>query len=185
MARTLAGVLTGLMVLAAVGVANAGIPDPDLSFATVGPDPGMTTCPSGDGEAYQYLTVTAKRSDTSAIQGIPSTSFFFSTSGGSCSFDAVQTETDVNGEIQFEVVGDETIIGDLLVYCQIYTVALNDADTISCISYDITDDDLVGLQDYTLFSGDYGNVAPRSDFNWSGGVVGLQDYTLFSAHYGH
>ena len=58
MLRILAGVLVGLMVL--VGTASAGIPDPDLSFVTLGPDLGMTSCPAGDGPAYEYITVTAR-----------------------------------------------------------------------------------------------------------------------------
>jgi len=184
MARALVGVLAGLLVLAAATMASAGIPDPDLSTVALGPDLGITTCPQGDGPAYQYVTVTAKRSDASPIQGVPFSSFFFYLSGGDLTFTAVDAETDVNGEIRFEVVGDETIMGDVTITAQIYTVALNDSDIVTCISFDLNDDNQVSLQDFTIFSGDYGTSAARSDFNWDG-TVSLQDFTLFSGHYGH
>ncbi len=81
MARTLAGVLAGLMVLALAGAASAGIPDPDLSTVVLTAG-GLATCPQRDGPVYQYITVTAKRSDASPIQGIPWSSFFFTVTGG-------------------------------------------------------------------------------------------------------
>lgn len=184
MARTLAGVLAGLLILAAAGAASAGIPDPDLSTVALGPNAGMTTCPQGDGPAYQYITVTAKRSDATPIQGIPYTSFFFTVTGGDVTITNVDAETNANGVIRFTVVGDDTIMGNITIEVQIYTVVLNDSDVLACRSFDLNNDHAVGLQDFTIFSGDYGTTTARSDFNWDG-TVGLQDFTLFSGHYGH
>ena len=188
MSRTLAAVLVGLAAFAVV--ASAGIPDPDLSTCELTNDSGagMATCPAGDGPAYQYIKVTAKRADGSPIEGIPYTSFFFTVTGGDVTISHVDEETDVNGEIRFEMTGDETIVlldpDFLQIEVQIYTVALNDVDYLECNSYDINEDDTVGLADFSAFSQDYGTTAKRSDFNWDG-TVGLADFSQFSQHYGH
>lgn len=187
MSRTFAGILAGLLILGAASVSMAGIPDPDQSDVTMGPDAGMATCPLGDGPAYQYVTVEAKRSDSTPIEGIPSTSFFFTVTGGDVTFSAVQTETDVDGKIEFEVTGDETIVEyttGISIEVQIYTVAVNQTDYLLCNSFDINEDGGVGVQDATLFVSDYNGTNARSDFNWDGGV-GVQDATLFVAHYNH
>lgn len=177
-----------LVVLAVAAAAVAGIPDPDNSQVTLSSPAGMATCPSGDGPAYQYITVTAKRADASPIQGIPSTSFFFTVTGGDVTISAVDSETDVNGDIRFQMVGNETIVllspSYLTVEVQIYTVALNDSDNLQCNSFDINDDSAVGLEDFAFFSSDFGTTAARSDFNWDG-TVGLEDFAFFSAHFGH
>lgn len=184
MSRAFAGILAGLLVLGAASVSMAGIPDPDASDCVLGPDAGMVTCPAGDAPAYSFVTVTAKRADLSPIQGIPAANFFFLVTGGEVTMTEVGSESDVNGQIQFTVVGDETIVTDITIEAQIYTVVLNQSDLLSCNSFDINDDDAVGVQDATLFVADYGTTATRSDFNWDGGV-GVQDATLFVAHYGH
>jgi len=184
MARAFVSVLAGLIVLGAAGVVSAGVPDPDESMVTVGTDGGLVTCPAGDGPAYEYVTVTAKRSDSTPIEGIPYDSIFFTVTGGDVAILHVDAETDENGEIRYTVVGNETIIGSITVEAQIYTVSLNDSDTIDCNSFDINDDGTVGVQDATLFVADYNSAAQRSDFNWDG-QVGVQDATLFVAHYNH
>jgi hypothetical protein len=186
MARTLAGVLAGLMVLAAAGAASAGIPDPDLSTVVLTAG-GLATCPAGDAATYQYITVTAKRSDATPIQGIPWSSFFFTVTGGDVTLTHVDTETDVNGQIRFTVQANAAIAypGPVTVEVQIYTVVLNDSDNLPCNTYDLVLDGTVGLQDFVIFSQDYGLVRPRTDFNWSGGTTGLQDFVLFGQHYGH
>ena len=190
MARTLAGVLAGLMVLALAGAASAGIPDPDLSTVVLTAG-GMATCPQGDGPVYQYITVTAKRSDATPIQGIPWSSFFFTVTGGDVTITHVGAETDVNGQIQFTVQGDEAIAypGPVAIEVQIYTVVLNDSDNLACNTFDVhplgAPNGAVGVQDFVQFGQDYNTVQPRSDFNWSGGVVGIQDFVLFGQHYNH
>lgn len=194
MSRTLAGVLAGLFLLTFAVGATAGIPDPDNSSCTLtnGTGAGMATCPALDGETYQYILVEAKRADASAIQGIPSTSFFFTVTGADVNINVDPLwnggvpETDANGQIQFEMDDDEAYVGNITIDVQIYTVVLNDSDQLYLNNYDVQNDGTgVGGQDFALFVADFGNVAPRSDFNHSGGVVGGQDFALFVSHFGH
>ncbi len=191
MARTLAGVLAGLMVLAFAGAASAGIPDPDLSTVVLTAG-GLATCPAGDGPVYQYITVTAKRSDASPIQGIPYSSFFFTVTGGDVTLTHVEAETDVNGQIRFSVVGDESVQypNTLTIEVQIYTVVLSDSDVLPCNSLDLfplgAPDGAVGGGDFIQFGGDYNDVAPRSNYNWSvDGLCGGADFIIFGNHYNH
>jgi len=190
MARTLAGVLAGLMVLAFASAASAGIPDPDLSTVVLSAG-GLATCPQGDGPVYQYITVTAKRSDASPIQGIPWSSFFFTVTGGDVNLTHVDAETDVNGQIRFTVDDNEAIAypGPVTVEVQIYTVVLNDSDNLAANTFDLfplgAPDGTVGVQDFVIFGQDYNQVAPRSDFDWSGGTTGLADFIKFGQHYNH
>jgi hypothetical protein len=191
MSRTFVSVLVLAMVAAAAGVATAGIPDPDASSVTLGPDAGMVTCPAGDAPAYEHITVEARRVDLTPIAGIPFDSFFFTVTGGDVTITctSVPPETDAAGQIQFEMVGDETIIAlppdpALEVACQIYTVILNSTDTIPVNSFDIDGNGQVGLSDFGIFSSIYLTTDPRGDFDWNGSV-GLSDFGLFSAHYLH
>jgi hypothetical protein len=186
MLRILAGVLVGLMVL--VATASAGIPDPDLSWVDVGPDLGMTSCPDGDGPVFEYITVTAHRTDDTPIEGIPSTSFFFTVTGGNVTITAVDAESNASGEIRFDMVADETIElldpNYLTIECQIYTIVLNDIDYVEVNSVDLNGDGCVGLADFSQFSAVYSTTDPRADYNWDGSV-GLADFSVFSQHYGH
>jgi hypothetical protein len=191
MSRTLAGVLVGLMVLALTGVATAGIPDPDASSVTLAPDTGMCTCPLGDGPPYQYITVEARRADLTPIAGIPYNSFFFTVTGGDVTITCVSVPPETNGAgiIDFEMVGDETIIAlppadPLEVEVQIYTVILTATGSIPVNSFDIDGNGTVGLSDFGIFSSIYLSSDPRGDFDWNG-TVGLSDFGLFSAHYLH
>jgi len=193
MARTLAGVLAGLMVLVAAGAASAGIPDPDLSTVVLTAG-GLTTCPAGHAAdaVYQYITVTAKRSDATPIQGIPWSSFFFTVTGGDVTLTHVDAETDVNGQIRFTVLGNESIQypNTVGIEVQIYTVVLNDSDNLPCVSVDLfplgaPDGQCVGA-DFVEFGKDYNKVAPRSNFNWSvDGLCGGADFVIFGHHYNH
>jgi hypothetical protein len=186
MLRTLAVVLVGLMVLA--GTAFAGIPDPDESWVDVGPDPNMVSCPAGDGPTYEYITVHAHRADTTPIQGIPSTSFFFTVTGGNVTITAVDAETDASGVIRFTMVADETIEqlapNELVVECMIYTIVLNDSDGVQVNTFDLNFNDCVDLADFSMFSAMYLTANPRGDYDWSG-LVDLPDFGRFSAHYLH
>ena len=193
MSRTLASVLAGLFLLAFAVGAMAGIPDPDASSVTLTTaTPGLATCPALDGEAYQYILVEAKRADLSAIQFIPSSSFFFTVTGADVNINVDPlwnggvAETDANGQIQFEMDDDEVYVGNITLDVQIYTVALNDSDQLYLNNYDEQNDGSgVGGQDFALFVADFGNPVPKSDFNHSGGNVGGQDFALFVAHFGH
>ena len=189
MSRTLAGVLAGCLVLVMVTVAGAGIPDADASYVTMSNGgKGLMTCPAGDGIAYRYITVTALRTDLSPIQGISSGSFFFTVSGsgsGYVSFDAVDAETDVSGNIRFEADSSGSIpYGSLTVEVQIYTVVLSDSDLLWCNTIDLTGDGVVDPMDFGMFATDFAVYNERSDFNWDG-VTDPMDFGLFASHFGH
>jgi hypothetical protein len=186
MSRVLASVLAGCLVLAVAGVAGAGIPDSDQSSiaASMG---GMATCPSGDGPAFQYVTVTAKRADSTPIQGIHSSNFFFTSTGGNVTVTAVDSQTDVNGEIRFEVVADQAIAypNTVTIGVSIYTIAVNSTVDVTCNTFDYDLDGDVDPVDFGTFAADFGTVAPRSDFDWSGGNVDPIDFGSFAGHFGH
>ena len=190
MSRTLAGVLAGCLILTMAAVAGAGIPDADESFVTMtAGGKGLTTCPLGDAGAYAYITVTARRTDQSPIQGIPSGNFFFTVTGsgsGNVSINAFDSQTDVNGDIRFEADSSGAIAyGSLTVQVQIYTVVLSDIDTLWCNTYDLDGSGQVTPIDLTNFAGKYNTVSEDCDYDWSGGVVNPVDLTKFAGHYGH
>jgi len=189
MSRTLAGVLAGCLVLVMATVAGAGIPDPDASYVTMDAGgKGLTTCPAGDGSAYGPITVTALRTDLTPIVGIPSGNFFFTVTGtgsGNVSIDAVDAETDVNGQIKFEASGTGTVpYGSLTIDVQIYTVVLTDSDLLWCNTYDYDNDGDVDPIDFGQFAGDFGGTSERSDFDWDGDVDPI-DFGKFAGHFGH
>jgi hypothetical protein len=169
--------------------AGAGIPDPDQSYVTMtAAGKGLATCPAGDAASYGYITVGALRNDGSPIQGIPSSNFFFTITGtgsGNVSISAFDAETDVSGEIRFEANGDGTVVyGSLTVTVQIYTVVVNDSDTLWCNTFDYDDNGTVNPVDFGTFAGDFGGTNERSDFDWNG-VVNPVDFGTFASHFGH
>jgi hypothetical protein len=186
MLRTLAVALVGLMVLA--GTAGAGIPDPDLSTINLGPDGCMTSCPAGEGPTYEYITVNARRADNTPIADIPSTSFFFTVTGGNVTITAVDAATDAAGDIRFSMVADETIEqlspNSLDIQCMIYTIVLTATASVQVNTFDLNLNDCVDLADFSMFSAMYLTANPRGDYNWSG-TVDLPDFGMFSAHYLH
>jgi hypothetical protein len=201
MSRILAGVLAGCLILAVAGVAGAGIPDPDLSTIVLDPvqtNAGLMTCWKGDAPPFEMIKVTAKRTDTTPIEGIPYTSFFFTVVGGSVTItcESVPAETDVNGEILFSIVANEAIahpLGDpavgtpLDIDVQIYTVALTNGVSLTCNTVDYNLDDAVDPIDFVKFAADFNKSTPeteRSDFDWSGGTIDPIDFVKFAAHFG-
>jgi len=185
--RTIANCLiAGLMLLAVA--ASAQIPDPDESYVSLGPDGGMTTCPGADAPPYQYVTVHAHEANGAAIPGIPSWNFFFTITGGNVFATAVGTATDEDGEIQFRLVANETVVlldpHFLVIECQINAVVLNDIDYLEVNSYDMNEDGCVALVDFAEFAAVYLTADPSGDFNWDG-FVDLPDFAYFAAHYLH
>jgi hypothetical protein len=169
--------------------------DPDYSFVTLThePETGMTTCPAGDGPAYRYVKVTVKDGSNNPMQGIQSDQITFSMSaaGGttyhgsfSATMTAVDAETDSQGEIRFELVGDTSISGDINIEASVAGVALNDIDVLSVRTVDLMLDGIVDLVDFSRFALDYNSTAAQSDFDWSG-YVDLIDFSRFSTHYLH
>ena len=178
-----------LLVLVMATVAGAGIPDADESYVDLANGgKGLTTCPAGDANPYQYITVTALRTDQSPIQGIASGNFFFTITGtgsGNVSIDAVDAETDINGAIRFEAQGTGTVLwNSLTIDVQIYTVVLSDSDLLWCNTYDYDDTGAVNLIDFVAFASDYGGTNERSDFDWNG-PINLSDFVSFAGHFGH
>jgi len=190
MSRTLAGVLAGCLVLAMATVAGAGIPDADASSVTLSAGgQGLTTCPAGDASDYSYVSVTALRADLTPIAGIPSSSFFFTITGDDdISIYAYDTETNVSGVCRFKGHGDGTVLwnaaGSATIECQIYTVVLNDSDTLWCNTFDYDDDGDVDPVDFGTFAGMFGGTSQRSDFDWDGDVDPV-DFGTFAGHFGH
>mgnify|MGYP003571963523 CR=1 FL=1 len=186
MSRTLVVAL----VLAMAVTAGAGIPSADDSYVTIdGGGMGLPTCPAGDAASFGYINVTALRADLTPIQGIPSSSFFFTVTGtgsDNVSINAFDAESNAGGVCRFEAQGDATVpYGSLTVTVQIYTVVVNDSDTLWCNTYDYDDDGDVDPIDFGTFAGDFaGGVAQRSDFDWDGDVDPI-DFGSFAGHFGH
>ena len=173
--------------------------DPTQSFVTL-TGLGLTTCPAGDGSNYNYVKVTMKNSQGDPIQGIPAGDFDFTVTAApgtgyfgtlSCTFTAVDAETDANGEIRFQVTGDTSIAalsgfgaGAITIEAEVQTIALNDSDDLPCCSYDENLDGKVDLGDFSKFAVDFGLNRPRSDYDWDGDVD-LSDFGLFAVHFGH
>ena len=189
MSRTLTGVLAGCLVLAMATVAGAGIPDAGTSYITMSAGgKGLTTCPAGDGSAYGYITVTALRADLSPIQGIPSSSVSLTVTGtgsGNVSTSAVDSETDLNGNIRFEAQGTATVpYGSLSISAQIYTVVLTTPSTLWCNTYDLNNDGSVDPLDLSPFASMFVTYDEAGDYNWDG-VIDPFDLTKFAAHWNH
>jgi len=169
--------------------------DPDYSFVTLTHEPegGMTTCPSGDGPAYEYVKVTVRDGSDAPVQGISAGQFSFSITPAagatyygtlSATFSAIDAETDANGEIRFDLVGDTSVTGDINVEVTVSGIALNDVDVLSTRTFDLFLDGIIDLIDFSRFAEDYSTTAARSDFDWSG-YVDLVDFSRFAVHYQH
>jgi C1A family cysteine protease len=169
--------------------------DPDYSFVTLTHESegGMTTCPSGEGPAYEYVKVTVRDGTGSPVEGIDAGQFAFSISpvaGAtfhetlSATFGPVDAQTDSNGEIRFDLTGDTSIQGDINIEVTVSGTALNDIDVLETRSFDLALDGIVDLIDFSRFAVDYQTTAARSDFDWSG-FVDLVDFSRFAQHYLH
>jgi hypothetical protein len=169
--------------------------DPDYSFVTLTDESGggLTTCPDGDGPAYQYVKVSVRDGANNPIQGIASTqiALAITPAGGttyhgtiSVSASPVETETDAQGEIRFELVGDTSISGDVNIEATVAGIPINDMDVLPVITFDLRMDGLVDLLDFSMFADDFTTTAARSDFNWDG-FVDLIDFSMFASHFLH
>jgi C1A family cysteine protease len=169
--------------------------DPDYSFVTLTDEPesGMTTCPAGDGPAYRYVKVTVRDGSNAPMQGIQSDqiTFAMTPAGGAAYYGtpsvaatAVDAETDAQGEIRFELVGETSISGDIEIEASVAGVALNDVDVLPARTFDLLMDGIVDLLDFSRFALDYNTTNPQSDFDWSG-YVDLVDFSRFATHYLH
>jgi hypothetical protein len=193
MSRAIALTLAGILLLAPSVCATYGIPDPDLSFVEVDNGGyGLARCPVGDGPPFEYVTVTARRSDGTPIEGIPASSFFWTiTSDCYVVMQAVDSETNANGEIRFRMKGSGPCCctGGLVVVgleVQIYTVVINDYDEVYSNSFDEDCDADVDPIDFVMFMMDLAPnpYDPCSDFDFDGDVTPI-DFVIFALHMGH
>lgn len=201
-ALAIAGLVFSGAATAMTNVVNQGnkaktpIVDPNRSFVTLTNENmgGLTTCPAGDGPAYQYTKVTCKEAVGDPLPGIDASSFWFTinATGGdthwygnlSCTFTAVDNQTDGNGEIRFSVRGDTSIYGNITIRVIVQGIPLNDLDTLPCKSVDFDTNGAVSLADFVILGHDYGKNTYQSDLTWDGRVT-LSDLVLFGQHYGH
>jgi outer membrane protein assembly factor BamB len=168
--------------------------DSDQSFVTLTNEnlPHLITCPAGDAPVYQNLKVTCKDNGGTPLPGISASMFVFTLGNVdalwygtlSCTFTAVDSQTDNNGEIRFTLRGDTSIVGNISIRATVQTIPLNDIDILTCKSPDYFCDGAVILGDFVVFGQDYGRTRWRSDFTGDG-PVGLGDFVVFGQHYGH
>jgi hypothetical protein len=169
--------------------------DPDSSFVSLTAETrgGLTTCPIGDGPPYEYVKVTVRDQAGSPMEGIASGEITFTVSpaGGtayygsfSCTTSPIDSQTDANGEIRFDLTGDTSISGDIEIAVTVSGTVVNDTDILPAISYDVRVDGVVDLPDFIDFAEDYNTTASRSDFDWDG-TVALPDFIEFAGHYQH
>ena len=160
---------------------------------------GLTTCPMGDGFAYKYVKITVKNPSGDPIPGIPAEDFKFMVLTGlgitryygelSCTFNAVNPETNSDGEIRFEVIADTSIYGSIIINAEVGGVIIVNSNDLPCTSYDRDTenncDGDVDLGDFNRFAVDFGyGTWTRSDYNWDG-KVDLSDFSMFAVHFGH
>jgi agmatine/peptidylarginine deiminase len=179
----------------AITVTIKGEVSPSQSFVTLTNEntPHLFSCPADDGPTYQHAKVTVKNAGGQPIPGIPSNDFQFTLGGTgaiwygtlSCTFTAVDTQTNANGEIRFTVKGDTSIYGNITIQAIVQGIPLNDIDTLACKSPDYFCDGAVILGDFVIFGQDYGRIRWRSDFTGDGGPNGLGDFVMFGQHYAH
>jgi len=201
MSKTLVSMLlVGLLIFAGIASAgmlkmDRGVPDPDQSSVdlTAESADGMTTCPAGDGTVYQHVKVTCKSAYGDPLPGIPADAFDFTVGNTndtlwygtlSCTFTAVDSATDANGEIRFTVQGDTTIYGNITIEVTVINVTINDIETLPCKTFDNNIDGIVDLIDFGMFALDYLSTSYKSDFNWDG-IVDLIDFGMFAVNYLH
>jgi len=157
--------------------------------------PGLNTCPSGDVltpvDQYEYLNITVIDTVGNPIEGVSEGDFRFNITELTgqyvpplnCTFNAVAPETDENGSISFEIVGNTSIQAPITIQVSIQNVTITQTVDLACKTYDLDLGGIVDLVDFALFAADYGSDAYRSDYDWDG-VVGLPDFAMFAAHYG-
>jgi hypothetical protein len=168
--------------------------DPNRSFVTLTNTnmPFLVTCPAHDGPLYQYAKVTCKNAGDNPMPGIPASAFTFTLGNVdaiwygslSCTFNAIDMQTNANGEIRFTIRGGTSIVGNITIQATVQGIPLNDIDTLPCKTFDHTLDGSVILGDFVMFGQDYGTTHWRSDYTGDGIVI-LGDFVMFGQHYEH
>lgn len=170
--------------------------DPGLSSLEVQHQstPGLFTCPAGDGSVYQYLVLKVRNVFGEPIANIPAGSISLSpvaTAGaqyyGTLSFSItpVDSVSDANGNIRFQVKANTSIQGGINFKTSFRGVDVVTAVPLSCNSADINTDGVVNLSDLGLFSSVlYGTYDVSCDYNFDG-VINLSDGGYIATHNGH
>jgi len=200
------GIVLGLLVLligagimpGISGKTERSIPDPDVSTVelTATSHIGMTTCPAGDGQIYEFLKVTVKDAMGTPMVGLPSALFQFNLAATpgttyynvlSCTFTPVTPAvTDANGEIKFTILGDTSMYGNITIQVVVLGVPLSDIGILPVKTVDITNDGIVSLGDFSYFGQQYTKNNYRCDFTWDlDHAVTLGDFSYFGQHYTH
>jgi len=209
-------VTAGLIIASATSIPSIAkmsrsIPDPNNSFVDLTGEsmPGMTTCPAGTNHSnpfhmtiltYEYIQVTCRDASDDPIEGIEAHDFSFEVnptgdakwfSTLECVFTAVDVQTNADGEIRFEIVGDTSIVGNITIEVTVRGIQINDVDTLWCNTFglapkyeDGSPDGIIGLADFVTFQSKFDTTDWLADFNWNG-EVGLADFVTFQAHFGH
>jgi hypothetical protein len=187
MARALTSVLIILIIPCLVGAGNWPIPCPDQSHIELTYPALMTTCPAGDGPAFEHVQVFAVTKDGDPIEGLPSSQFFF-TIDGNVTVTPVEQATDENGRIRFTMTSDESLVrldpDWMHIECRIATVALNDVDSLQVNTLDLNTDGCISDEDATVFRSLYLSEDPRADFSRDG-AVDMKDASVLTRHIGH
>jgi len=154
---------------------------------------GLTTCPAGEGSEYSSLKVFVRDQNNESIEGIPAADFDFIVSDTfdpeyygdlSLSFIPQDSHTDENGEISFNIVGDTSIEGYVLIFTKVGDIVLVEGVVLETNTYDRNLNGVVDIPDFSMFAQDYQGSNLQSDYNWDG-IVDLVDLSMFASHYGH
>jgi hypothetical protein len=191
-----AAILAVSLAILLTAASSAQVPSPTLSTIELDPQDtvlaGLSTCPSGDANPFQYIKITVLDSGGNPIPGIPYSDFFFWPSADVIFFHAYFTpETDAAGVIYFEVIANEAILhpsmggAPVVIGVNVGTVMLAATVSLTCNTYDYDLSGSVTPPDFGTFASDFGTHAQRSDFTWSGGQVNPADFAYFAAHFGH
>jgi hypothetical protein len=187
MARVLALMLVVLTIPCLLGAQDRPAPCPNRSHVDLTYPALMTTCPAGDGPAYEYVQVFAMTKDGDPIEGLPSSEFSFAVDGD-VTVSPVDEATNENGFIRFTMTGNESIVrlgADWLhVECTIADVPLNDADSLHVNSFDLDGDGCVDEKDVSIFQSLYLQNDLRADY-YRDGIVNMKDLSFLVDHDGH
>lgn len=191
----------GAAAILPIATANRSVPDPDLSSIELTNQlyPGLNTCPLADyslvdGTLYRYIRVTVLDANGGPMSGIPASYFdiVINPTGLiwygalSCSIISDDTETDANGQIDFSLYGDTSIIGNCSITISVIGIQINDWHSFSFKSFDNDASGGCTLADFSRFGACYNGVSWRNNFNWDpGNIVTLSDFSMFGAHYNH
>jgi hypothetical protein len=198
---TIAGSMTAL------GKRYRSIPDPDLSTVELtNPNSyvGLTTCPYGvtcpipEHITYDgYLKVTVISIFGEPMADLSANLFEFEITPTQpetqwygdlkCIFTEVGSQTNANGEIEFEIMGNTSIVGNITIEVSVMGIQITDNVVLRCNSFDDDCDGFIALGDLSVwqqrFVGTLGQLW-RADYDWDT-FVALGDLSRWQQHFVH